>query len=125
MKKVIVLVMILSWAGCNVTEPDSEIQRIAQDANQAIQISNDVLDVVPVPSPLKETLLGVLAIAGAAVGAIQGMKKKRADVTVGQIVRGIDDAVKSGAIVKTKEFTAAMNASQDSTTRKAVDDLQK
>ena len=126
MKKMIVVLFLISLAGCDLSNPDSKAQKIAQDANQALNVAEDVITVVPIPSPLKETLLALVAVAGAAVGAIQSQKKKRADTTTEQIVMGIGDAIKAGAITdgKESEFTKAMNASQDTVTRKTVDKIQ-
>jgi len=125
MKKLMCVAAILVFlVGCDVTNPDSKAQKIAQDVNEAAQVASDVLDVVPVPSPLRETLLGVVALVGAAAGAVQSVRKKRSDSTLSQVVRGVDDAIKAGAITPSKEFSASMNGAQDSVTRKVVDKLQ-
>lgn len=126
MKKTLLIVALtlVVVAGCDVTDPDGKTQRVAQDVNDAAVIANNIIGVTPVPSPLKETLLSVVAIIGAAAGAVQTLRKKKTETVLTQVVRGVDDAIKSGAIVKSKEFAAAMNGSQDSVTRAVVTKIQ-
>jgi len=124
MKRWIIILPVLVLLGCEISDPDGTVQLAAQDVNEALVVAKDVVTVTPVPSPLKETILGVIALAGAVVGAVQAQKKKRADTTTEQIVRGVDDAIKSGAISVTPEFTTAMNAAQDTVTRSTVNKLQ-
>ena len=126
MKKLLLIVALslVITTGCDITDPDGGAQRLASDVNNVATVAKDIIGVTPVPSPLKETMLGVVAIVGAAAGAIQTLKRKKTETVLTQVVNGVDDAIKSGAIVKSKEFTAAMNGSQDSVTRAAVTKIQ-
>ena len=122
MKRLIVLALILCWAGCNLanlSDPDSAESKKAQDVLNAAEGASPL-----VPSPAKEGLLIAIAAAGGILAAFQKKQKDRCGTTTAQIVQGFGDAVTAGAIVMTKDLKTIMDSAQDTVTRKEVDKLQ-
>jgi len=133
-KKLLLLVALMAITGCSVVtgckpieqlqDPNGTAQQVADKAEDIVNVVGVAVGVVPIPSPWKEAVLGVLAIAGATIGAVQNMKKKKTDTVVSEIVMGIDNAKKNGSLVFTKEISESFNAAQSVATKKAIDKLQ-
>ena len=117
---------VICLTGCDMSDPDGTVQAIAQDANAVLDTVNKIAPAVSpfVPPKIKEVLLAVIAVAGAVVGAIQSLKKKKGDTVTKQIVVGLDAAIEAGAVIVKGPFTEAMNKSQDEYTRKVVNNIQ-
>ena len=68
--------------------------------------------------------MGALAVIGAAVGAIQKLKRTEVETAAKEIVMGIEDAKKTGSLVITPEIANSFNAAQSIKTKAIVDKLQ-
>ena len=110
----------------NIEDPNGVIQKAADKTEQVVDAAEDIVGVAApfIPSPWKEGILGVIAIAGAAVGAVQKLKRGKAENATREIVMGIEDAKKTGALVLTPEIASSFNAAQSIGTKKIVDTLQ-
>jgi len=81
-----------------VTDPNGAVQQTADAVETGIGVATPVVGVLPIPTPWKEGLLGVLAIAGAAAGAVQKWKRNGTERALNQVVTTVERAKKLGAM---------------------------
>ena len=107
-----------------VTDPNGPVQQTADAEDNSTDTASEVVSVLPIPSPWKVGALGVLAITGALVGAVQKWKRTKSERALTEVVVGTEAAKKAGGI-SAESFKTAQQAAQSVETTRMVARIRK
>ncbi|MCP5006504.1 MAG: hypothetical protein GY941_21580 [Planctomycetes bacterium] len=107
-----------------ITDPNSVTQQTATKVVAVTGLAEEALRNSPIDFPYRTAAVGLLALLNGGIAAVQGWSKKKYQTATSEIVRSVDDSIKAGAIVKSKELSGIMNGTQSSSTRAIVNKLQ-